>query len=158
MGAASLTIAHTVKAESRESERYPFGTHFWHLGARQTWFVQSDDPEESSETLHLGLFNRKANERVRRRPFGLKIEFSNGATALSLESIENRFEEKLGLKSRIRHLLLREGKMSRAALCAALDVGDEAVRKALQRMSDARNEGRSPHSQWWLADDSTSDA
>ena len=68
---------------------------------------------------------------------------------LGPESIQERFEEKLGLKTRVRHLLA-QGKMTRSALSQALNVGDDALRSALRRMPDVGNEGRSPHSAWYL--------
>lgn len=148
----SLTIAHTVKTESKDSERFPFGSHFWHLGSRQTWYVQADEEDEGAAVLHLGLFNRKANERGRHPPFGIKLTFTDEAIALTKEDIHERFEEKLGLKVRIRKLLAG-GKMTRAALAGALDVSDGSVRSALSRMPDAVSEGRSHHSAWYLKTD-----
>jgi len=153
IGVASLTIAHTVKTESRDSDRYPFGSIFWSLGARQTWYVQADDEDDHGDVMHLGLFNRKGNERGRRPPFGIRMEFNGGRIDLSQESIQERFEEKLGLKVRIRKLLTAQGKMTRAALAEALEATDATVRKTLQRMPEARSEGRSPHSAWYLLGD-----
>ena len=148
---ASLTTAHTIKTETKGWDRYPFGSHFWSLGARQTWFVQAEDEEEEGAAVHhVGLFNRKANESGRHKPFGIRLDFSRpGRIMLGPESIQERFEEKLGLKTRVRHLLA-QGKMTRSALSQALNVGDDALRSALRRMPDVGNEGRSPHSAWYL--------
>src|SRR5262245_32488918 len=58
IGCGSLHIAHVNKSE--ENDRKPFGSSFWHNGARSTWFVQGVASGEDS-TLRLGFYNRKAN-------------------------------------------------------------------------------------------------
>src|SRR4030095_3093537 len=54
----SLHIAHVTKAEN--ADQRPFGSAFWHNGARCTWNVQTAEPD-SNGSLRLALFNRKSN-------------------------------------------------------------------------------------------------
>ena len=57
IGCGSLHIAHISKAEG--SDQKPFGSAFWHNGARSTWFAQCT--ESDGQTLNVGFFHRKSN-------------------------------------------------------------------------------------------------
>src|SRR6185369_10696077 len=60
IGCGSLHIAHISKAENGDQK--PFGSAFWHNGARSTWFAKRANEETSgTEPLNLGLFHRKSN-------------------------------------------------------------------------------------------------
>ena len=59
IGGGSFHVAHISKAEG--ADKKPFGSTFWHNGARSTWFVQLAEGSADSDVLQIGLFNRKAN-------------------------------------------------------------------------------------------------
>jgi hypothetical protein len=59
IGCGSLHIAHVNKSE--EHDRKPFGSSFWHNGARSTLFVRAVEQTGDDKILRLGFFNRKSN-------------------------------------------------------------------------------------------------
>jgi hypothetical protein len=60
IGVGSLHIAHTNKSD--ESDKKPFGSAFWHNGARATWNVKlSAEATADTSEIVLGFYNRKAN-------------------------------------------------------------------------------------------------
>lgn len=79
IGGGSLHVAHINKGDN--AEKKPFGSTFWHNGARATWFVKASEPFDDASTLTLGLFNRKCNLGALRHPVGFGIEFTEARTA-----------------------------------------------------------------------------
>lgn len=145
LGVTSLTVAHVTKAEE---DKYPFGSVFWHNGARITWNVKASQLDDG---LHLGLFNRKGNEDRELPPRGIHISF-NGAVSFHPEELSSDFETHLPIGKRIRRLLLKEGKLGVKEIASTLDAKENTVYYALKRMDDAMCEsfGRGRESQWCL--------
>lgn len=126
LGIASLTVAHVTKADE---DQYPFGSVFWHNGARMTWNVKAS---QGDDALHIGLFNRKANEERLLPPRGVRISF-NGTTHLSHEEMFEDFEGHLGLPKRI-HRLLQRRAMSTAQVSQELGAKEDTVGRTIRRM------------------------
>ena len=57
VGVGSLHIAHITKGEN--GDRKPFGSSFWHNGARSTWYCKAAEDIPNSKSLEIGIFNRK---------------------------------------------------------------------------------------------------
>ncbi len=71
IGLGALCIAHVTKAEGGDQK--PFGSAFWHNGARATWYAKRDGEGDS---ISLGLFNRKANTGPKFGARGFTIDFT----------------------------------------------------------------------------------
>jgi hypothetical protein len=78
IGVGSLNIEHVSKAD--DSDGKPFGSTFWHNGARSTWYVKLTDASPDGKTLDVGLFNRKSNLGQLQLPTGFRIEFTADRT------------------------------------------------------------------------------
>jgi hypothetical protein len=81
IGVGSLHIAHTNKSE--ESDKKPFGSAFWHNGARATWNVKlSTDAAPGTSEITLGFYNRKSNLGGLLPAFGLGVTFATDRTMI----------------------------------------------------------------------------
>jgi hypothetical protein len=76
LGLGSLLVAHVNR--SGDTER-PFGSTFWHNGARRTWYVKRE-ADIGSNVVTVGLFNKKANTGPIAPPLGFKVEWDDGIT------------------------------------------------------------------------------
>jgi len=65
-------------------EHRPFGSVFWHNGARMTWLAKAED--ESQDTAHartVALINRKTNLSARRPALAFRFEFEPNAVRIT---------------------------------------------------------------------------
>jgi hypothetical protein len=78
LGAPMLALAHITGEMERDPSQVlrPFGSIFWHNGARRTWFIQKYQEQESSVAA-LGLFNRKVNDGMKPADFGLNLFYND---------------------------------------------------------------------------------
>jgi hypothetical protein len=129
IGLDNLVTAHTTKVGA---DAKPFGSVFWHNGARLTWHVSAEQ-ELDENTLRIGVTNRKNNAGKLWRPlawqvtFGDRIRFER-IEASSLASVA----QKMSIAQRA-HDALVAGSRSYAELAEELDEPIESVRKALDR-------------------------
>ena len=77
IGIGSLHVAHITKGQTGDQK--PFGSAFWHNGARSTWFVKRADGSDDS-AVDLAFFNRKANLGKLLQPVGFTITFAEERT------------------------------------------------------------------------------
>jgi hypothetical protein len=134
IGPGSLHIAHVNKSDSGDQK--PFGSSFWHNGARSTWFAKlAEQTNEVSDVIQVGLFNRKANLGALRSAVGFEVGFSKEATIfrrISLASVPD-LASKLSLAARIRGAL-KHGAKTREELAEEFDdVPAETFRRTLNR-------------------------
>jgi hypothetical protein len=85
-GVGSLHLAHISKAEGGDQK--PFGSAFWHNGARATWFVRAGEPDQDGRIV-LALHNRKANLTARRVPQGVAVTFTEGSTTFASMDLQD---------------------------------------------------------------------
>jgi len=132
IGVGSLHIAHVNRSE--HADQKPFGSTFWHNGARSTWFVQAAESVGDDKTLRLGFFNRKANLGPNHRPVGYLVNFSDNRTEYRRVDVADTPElaEKLTIRQRMQHLLKR-GARTPDEIATALDVKVDSVRKVVDR-------------------------
>lgn len=130
IGVGSLNIAHVTKSEGADQK--PFGSAFWHNGARMTYYV-ARSVEEDAE-LVVGIYNRKVNDGARERPFSYRIGFADERIDVRVGDINDVSDlaAKLPLRMRLRSLL-RTGAMTYAELGAATESDPETVRKTIVR-------------------------
>ena len=132
IGVGSLHIAHITKSEG--SEEKPFGSVFWHNGARATYFAKLVDVSPDGQTLSLGLFNKKANLGRLHSPAGFKITFTEDRTYFQKSNPADTpdLAEKMSIRQRMMHLLCG-GAMLIDAVAETLEAKPDTVRRTLQR-------------------------
>lgn len=138
LGIGSLHLAHVSKAEN--ADQRPFGSTFWHNGARATWCAKLADANPGSETITIGLFNRKANLGPLLPAVGFSICFANNQTKFSrvnLADVES-LAAKLSTYERIVHALAR-GPLTVAELAGELDAKVDTVEKTVRRWATKGN-------------------
>lgn len=131
LGISTLTVAHVTKADE---DQYPFGSVFWHNGARVTWNVKAS---RSEDELHVGMFHRKANEDNLLAPRGILVSF-NGSTHLSHEEIHEDLSPFLPLTAQLRRLLLAD-RCTIKELAETTGRNPKVIDQTLRRMSDAQS-------------------
>jgi hypothetical protein len=129
----SLTLAHVTKAGE---DRKPFGSGFWSQSARMTWNVKANDTVKDDE-LRIGMYCRKTNSGRRPQPLGVRMKF--GTTDLTVETVPLWEDMDDRLDSRIRRLLLDEGRLKVNTVAEILGAKSDTVYRALKKMPDARN-------------------
>ena len=133
----SLHIAHVNRSE--HADQKPFGSTFWHNGARATWNVQRGDEAPDGSRFTVGLFNRKTNVKALRPAFGFDLTFeADGMILLRKAALAARgdFAGKLPVWQRMMHLL-KSGPLPIPAIAAALDAKPETVERAVRRGKDS---------------------
>jgi AAA domain len=85
IGVGSLQLAHTNRSEKNDEK--PFGSSFWHNGARSTWHVKRADDSDVAEQATIGLFHRKSNLGPLLPAVGYEITFTDGETEFRRVSI-----------------------------------------------------------------------
>lgn len=132
IGVGSLHIAHVSKGEN--ADKKPFGSAFWHNGARSTWFAKL--PEESFEpnVLELGLFNRKSNLGRLQAPVGYRIQFSEERTTYKRTEVGDSPElaPQMTIGQRIAYLLKR-GPLTVTQISEQLEVELNTVTQTVNR-------------------------
>jgi hypothetical protein len=132
IGGGSLHIAHVSKGENAEQK--PFGSAFWHNGARSTWYAQLAGGDSNSENLSLGLFNRKANLGRLRAPIGFTITFTEDRTTFRSSDVADSPElaGKLTIRQRM-FALLRKRAMSPEQIAEEIEAEVETVQRTARR-------------------------
>ena len=131
IGPGSVHLAHVTKGE--DNDKRPFGSAFWHNGARSTWNIQAAEPTPDG-SFQVALYNRKTNLSAIRRPVSYVVQFSNDRAEFRPADIADSpdLAGKLTIRQRLIPLLKR-GSMSIEALAEALDERPDSVRKTLVR-------------------------
>jgi hypothetical protein len=131
IGVGSLHIAHINKSDSADQK--PFGSAFWHNGARSTWFVQriGDSPDCS---LRLKLVNRKSNLGRLQAPISFEVSFTEERTLFRRVDIDDssKFASRVTVVQRIIHLLKR-GSMTVTKIANELELDVNTVTQTLNR-------------------------
>ena len=128
----ALLIAHINKQEN--GDKRPFGSAFWHNGARATWFIKRSDADGDSGRMTLAVFNRKANTGPLLSPRGLRVSF--GDARIGIESTDladsEQFAPSLPLYQRMKGAL-RQGPLTLAVLADELDAKPDTLKKIVDR-------------------------
>lgn len=127
----SLHLAHMNRSE--QGDQKPFGSIFWHAGARATWFLKRTSADET-ESMMVAFHNRKSNLGKLRPAFGRRITFLEHETLIGeCEVSENEeMARELPLWQRIQGAL-RTGPMTSSALADELDAKEDTIRKTVDR-------------------------
>lgn len=129
----SLHLAHMNRSD--QGDQKPFGSIFWHAGARATWFMKRTSAEESDDMM-VAFHNRKSNLGKLRPPFGRRITFFPHETQIACCEVSESEEmaRELPLWLRIKGSLSK-GPMTTVALANELDAKEDTVRRTTARLS-----------------------
>ena len=132
IGGGSLHIAHVNKSET--ADKKPFGSTFWHNGARSTWYVEQAEASADSDVQQIGIFNRKANLGRLRPAVGFSIEFGHECTWFRKADVAGTPElaTRLTVTQRMQHLL-RSGALTVTQIAEELDVEVNTVTQTVNR-------------------------
>lgn len=133
LGIGSLNIAHINRSESAEFK--PFGSSFWHNGARSTWFVEGKPAGKGA--LNLGFQHRKSNLGRLREAVILNMSFTSNQTIIQQGQLSDDPElaQKMPIRQRIQSLL-EKGAMTYVEIAEALEVKVDSVIKAVNRRNE----------------------
>ena len=127
----ALLIAHITKAES--GDQRPFGSAFWHNGARATWHVKRSEADGNAGGMTLGVFHRKANSGPLLSARGLRVTFGDRITIHQTNLAEHDdFAGKLPLWQRCVGAL-KTGPLTLSELAEAVDAKLDSVIKTVKR-------------------------
>jgi hypothetical protein len=132
IGIGSLHVAHITKGDNGDQK--PFGSVFWHNGARSTWFAKLAGSADDGRCQTIGLFNRKSNLGPLRRAVGFDVTFDAERTAFTRVNVAEvgAIAVELPIWQRVQHEL-RAGPQTYAALADRLDESVDSVEKAVKR-------------------------
>lgn len=132
IGAGSLHIAHITKGEGGEDK--PFGSVFWHNGARATWFAKIADSSPDGQTLSLGLFQKKSNLGGLSQPTGFQIYFGTDRTYFKRRDPAENPELAANMTVKQRMVaLLRQGAMTPDNIATEIEAKLDTVEKTVRR-------------------------
>jgi hypothetical protein len=103
--ATTLTIAHVAKGDGG-ADRGAFGSIFWKNMSRSVWEVTKGQ-EPGEDKIDFGLFHRKVNRGMLRKPMAYLIDFSQNMIRFRDMRITDSevLSQKLSVKERIKKLL-----------------------------------------------------
>jgi len=128
----TLHVAHVSKAEG--ADKKPFGSSFWHNGARSTWFAKRTSESQKDRAVELGLFHRKANLGPLEKPVGLEFSFGSNYTTVQKTDISEipEFAESMTVRQRM-DSVLSAGSMTVKALSDEIDTPADTIRRTAKR-------------------------
>jgi hypothetical protein len=138
IGVGSLNVAHTTKSEGGDQK--PFGSTFWHNGARSTWYVKRAAGEPGDARLSIALFNRKANLGPLAPAAGYSIEFGAERTVFTPASVAEMGPDVAGqlpIAARMASVL-RTGSMTIVELAQELEERPDTVSRIAKRYDGKR--------------------
>lgn len=131
IGGGSLHIAHVAKGDG--ADKKPFGSAFWHNGARSTWFVQLAEDSRDDDALRIGLFNRKANLGRLRPAIGFSIRFTSDRTTFERSNVADTAElAGKPVRQRMAYVL-RTGALDPKQIADEINAEVETVRREARR-------------------------
>jgi len=132
IGCGSLHVAHTSKADN--ADKKPFGSVFWHNGARATWYVQVDAASAETDVLEVGFFNRKANLGRLAAPVAYSITFGADRTTFRpTEAADSPgLSGQLSVRQRMAYCV-RGGAMSAGSIASEIEAEVGTVKRTARR-------------------------
>lgn len=126
LGVGALCVAHVNRAGDTDK---PFGSAFWHNGARATWYVK-----QASGDFTVGLFNRKSNVGRPAPPRGYRIVEDAGRIRIEPARVaeEPELEQDLPLPVRMK-AALRPGALPAHELAELLGAKVDSVDRTARR-------------------------
>ena len=132
IGVGSLHIAHVNRSDTGDQK--PFGSAFWHNGARGTWNVKTAEQAPDAGELSIGLFHRKVNIGARRPAVAFRITFDADRTTYT--RVDPRDVDELAVSLPLWQRVaseLRGGPQTYVQLSESLDAKVDSIVKATTR-------------------------
>lgn len=130
-----LHIAHITKAEGGDQK--PFGSAFWHNGARSTWNVkQSEEVRAWDGSMSIGVFQRKANLGMpNTKGVSFRFKFDRDATVIEPTDIsqEPGLASHMKLRDQMTAYLEKHGAQTMGQIASGLDQKVDTIKKTLGR-------------------------
>jgi hypothetical protein len=128
----SLHVAHISKAEGADQK--PFGSVFWHNGARATWFAKVAETVPDGKRMTLGLYNRKSNLGALRSPVAFEITFGDERTTFRRADVADSpdLAAHMSIRQRMAHAL-RRGSMAPEAVADEIQADADTVKRTARR-------------------------
>jgi hypothetical protein len=136
----SMHLAHIPKAEGGDQK--PFGSAFWHNGARATFFAKrAEDLTPDAVVVSVAIHPRKANLGPLRRSVGVEFTFGEHDTKFSTFDLASVPDLARGLSLGPRIVVfLRSGARTRAEIGAEFsDQKPDTVKRTINRWLDAEH-------------------
>jgi AAA domain len=127
----SLHLAHVNKSE--QGDQKPFGSNFWHNGAKSTWYLKRSDDGPCEDAMTVGFYHRKTNTGRRRPAFGVRMEFVGTETRIRpVELDEPELAAKTPLWQRLEHTVKRMAQPTKT-IADTLEVSEASIRTTVAR-------------------------
>jgi hypothetical protein len=125
----TLCIAHVNR--NGDTER-PFGSAFWHNGARLTWYVKK--VQDLGGAMTVGFFNKKSNTTALSKPIGFRFEFDDDVTRIIRTDVRDvpELAGQVPLKDRMTHAL-KAGARTFVELADVLEADAESIGRVARR-------------------------
>lgn len=132
LGLPSLLVHHVSKAGDTHR---PFGSAYWHNGARMTWYAELAGNAAGSNVTTITLLNRKWNDGPVFGPRGLAWTFqSDGGVTVTLGDAPTADLDDVSVPLRVRiRQALRAGAMTVAELADDLGAKPDTITRTLTR-------------------------
>jgi hypothetical protein len=132
LGAGSLHLAHVSRADG--ADQRPFGSTFWHNGARSTWNIKLAENLPGTNMITVGLYHRKSNLAGLRPAVGFELTFDPDRTTIRRVQVADVADlaGHLSIRQRMAHLL-RRGAMSADLIADELQADVETIKRTARR-------------------------
>lgn len=132
LGASSLCVDHTNKANESGGSNNLFGSVYKYNQARQIFEAKKSQHEDASK-IEFGLFHKKANNSRLISPLGFSIEFGDDKIVITDKKVrDSELEEHMRIVDRIENALRNKpGGLSVAQLVEELQKTESHIRKEL---------------------------
>jgi len=138
LGVGSLHLAHTTKQSSQDGQQAdkPFGSAYFHNGARATYLVQRAPAGPNQALVELSITHKKSNVGPLLPPVGLRMTFTENRTEIDPFDVAQSpdLSSSLPIWQRVKSLVATGPGMTVKELAEELCVPPGSVAKAVSRM------------------------
>ena len=142
LGVGSLHLAHTTKQTQDGQDAKPFGSTFWHNGARATYLVKRAASGPNNSLVEVSITNKKSNSGPLLPPVGVRLTFTENRTEIDPFDVAQSpdLSASLPIWQRVKSLVATGPGMTVKELAEELSVPPGSVAKAVSRMDMFRKD------------------
>ena len=132
----TLHLAHTTKQTQDGQDSKPFGSTFWHNGARATYLVKRAAAGPDNTLVEVSITNKKSNSGPLLQPVGLRLTFTENRTEIDPFDLAQSpdLSSSLPIWQRVKSLVATGPGMTVKELAEELSVPPGSVAKGVNRM------------------------
>ena len=136
LGVGSLHLAHTTKQTQDGQDSKPFGSTFWHNGARATYLVKRAESGPNNALVEVSITNKKSNSGPLLPPVGVRLTFTENRTEIDPFDVAQSpdLSSSLPIWQRVKSLVATGPGLTVKELAEELCVPPGSVAKAVSRM------------------------